>query len=120
MQGERGYTTVTISKQLYRHLQEGAKKENKKVATYAQELMETLIYVEERFRNAIPFLDLISISGDEVIIRDHKKDRIVAVRVKGSDGGKVKFYCEADDNTDYCEHTAFAEAIPQVRKAIRR
>jgi hypothetical protein len=36
------------------------------------------------------------------------------------DGGKVKFYCEMDDNTDYCPHTAFAAALPQVRNAIRR
>ena len=120
MQGERGYTTVTISKQLYRQLQQGAKKENKKVATYAQELMETLIYVEERFRNAIPLLDLISISGDEVIIRDHKKDRIVGVRAKGADGGKVKFYCEVDEDSEYCPHTAFVAALPQVRNAIKR
>jgi hypothetical protein len=25
-----------------------------------------------------------------------------------------------DDNTDYCPHTAFAAALPQVRNAIRR
>ncbi len=25
-----------------------------------------------------------------------------------------------DDDTDYCPHTAFAAALPQVRKAIRR
>jgi hypothetical protein len=117
---EKGYTALTVSKQLYHHLREEARKENKKVATYASELMESMLFVEDKFRNAIPLLDLISISGDELIIRDYKKDKVVVVKAKGSDGGKVKFYCEADDNTDYCEHTAFAVAIPQVRKAIRR
>jgi hypothetical protein len=35
-------------------------------------------------------------------------------------GGQVRFYCEMDDNTDYCPHTAFAAALPQVRNAIKR
>ena len=26
----------------------------------------------------------------------------MGVKAKSSDGGKVKFYCEMDDNTDYC------------------
>ena len=120
MQGERGYTTVTVSKQLYRQLQERAKKENKKVATYASELMETMLYVEEKFLNYVPFLELVSLNSNEVIIRDSKNDRIVGVKAKAADGGKVKFYCEMDDNTDYCPHTAFAAALPQVRNAIRR
>lgn len=120
MQGERGFTTVTISKQLYRQLQDGAKKENKKVATYASELMETMLFVEEKFRNYVPFLELVSLDNDELIVRDHKKDRIVGVKAKGTDGGKVKFYCELDDNAEYCPHTAFAAALPQVRNAIRR
>jgi hypothetical protein len=120
MQGERGYTTVTVSKQLYRQLQERAKKENKKVATYASELMETMLYVEEKFLNYVPFLELVSLNDNEVIIRDSKNDRIVGVKAKAADGGKIKFYCELDDNTDYCPHTAFAAALPQVRNAIRR
>ncbi len=117
---ERGFTTLTVSKQLYRQIQERAKKENKKVASYASELIETMFYVEDRFRNYVPFLELVSLGNNELIIRDHKKDRIVGVRAKGADGGKIKFYCEMDDNTDYCPHTAFAAALPQVRNAIRR
>jgi hypothetical protein len=53
-------------------------------------------------------------------VRDNKIDRIVGVKAKTADGGKIKFYCELDDNTDYCPHTAFAAALPQVRNAIRR
>jgi hypothetical protein len=117
---ERGYTTVTISKQLYHQLQQGAKKENKKVASYASELMETMIFVEEKFRNYVPFLELISLSDNEVVMRDNKMDKIVGVKAKAADNGKVRFYCEADDNADYCPHTSFAAAIPQVRKALKR
>jgi hypothetical protein len=54
-----------------------------------------------------------------VVIRDTKIDRIVGVKAKAADRGKVKFYCELD-STDYCQHTAFAAALPQVRNAIRR
>lgn len=117
---ERRFTTITVSTQLYRQVQQRAKKENKKAATYVSEILETMLYVEDKFSNYVPFLELISLDSNEVVIRDNKKGRIVGVRAKASDGGKVKFYCEMDDNTDYCPHTAFAAALPQVRNAIRR
>ena len=53
------------------------------------------------------------------MVRDIKKDRIVGVKAKSAVGGKVKFYCELDA-TDYCQQTAFAAALPQVRNALRR
>ena len=117
---ERGFTTITVSKQLYQQIEQRAKKESKKTASYASELLESMFYVQDSFRNYVPFLELVSLTNDEVIIRDNKKDRIVGVRARGADGGKVKFYCEFDDDTDYCPHTAFAAALPQVRNAIRR
>jgi hypothetical protein len=52
-------------------------------------------------------------------MRDNKKDRIFGVKAKTSDAGKVRFYCEMDE-TDYCPHTSFAAALPQVRNAVRR
>ena len=45
---------------------------------------------------------------------------VIEAMPRAADGGKAKFYCEMDDNTDYCPHTAFAAALPQVRNAIRR
>jgi hypothetical protein len=117
---ERGFRTITVTEQLYQHVSERAKKENKKTATYASEILETMLYVEDTFRNYVPFLELVSLNDNEVIIRDSKNDRIVGVKAKAADGGKIKFYCELDDNTDYCPHTAFAAALPQVRNAIRR
>jgi len=117
---ERGFKTITVSAQLYQKVQERAKKENKKAASYASEILETMLYVEDKFSNYVPFLELISLEGNEVVIRDSKKDRIVGVKARSSNGGKIKFYCEFDDNTDYCPHTAFAAALPQVRNALRR
>jgi hypothetical protein len=78
-----------------------------------------MLYIEDRFSNYAPFLELISLGQDEVVIRDNKKDRIVGVKAKSTDGGKVRFYCELDAS-DYCPHTAFAAALPQVRNALRR
>jgi hypothetical protein len=76
--------------------------------------------VEDRFSNYAPFLELISLGQNEVVMRDNKKDRVVGVRARSTDGGgEVKFYCELD-STDYCPHTAFAAALPQVRNAIKR
>ena len=117
---ERGFRTITVTEQLYQQVSQRAKKENKKTATCASEILETMLYVEDTFRNYVPFLELVSLNDNEVIIRDSKNDRIVGVKAKAADGGKVKFYCEMDDNTDYCPHTAFAAALPQVRNAIRR
>jgi len=50
--------------------------------------MEMTLYVEEKFRNYVPFLELVSLDNDELIVRDHKKDRIVGVKAKRTDGGK--------------------------------
>ncbi len=116
---ERGFKTITVTTQLYQQVQQRAKKENKKVASYVSEIVEIMLYVEDKFPNYVPFLELISLDSNEVVIRDNKKDRIVGVKARSSDGGKVKFYCEFD-NTDYCPHTAFAAALPQVRNALRR
>ena len=116
----RGFRTITVSNQLYQQVEQKAKKENKPVAKFVSEALEIMLYVEQTFANYVPFLQLVSLQENEVIIRDNKKDRIVGVRARSSDGGKVKFYCEADNNTDYCPHTAFAAALPQVRKALKR
>lgn len=117
---QRGFRTITVTEQLYQQVKQRAKKENKKTATFVSEILEIMLYVEEKFSNYVPFLELISLGDNEVVIRDNKKDRIVGVRAKADDDGKIKFYCEMDDNTDYCPHTAFAAALPQVRNAIRR
>lgn len=55
---------------------------------------------------------------NEVVMRENGKDRVVGVRAKSADSRKVKFYCEVDNNTDYCQHTAFEAALRQVRNAI--
>ncbi|MGP8125134.1 MAG: hypothetical protein ACLQEQ_04595 [Nitrososphaerales archaeon] len=117
---ERGFKTITVTAQLYQRVQQRAKKENRKAASYVSEILETMLYVEDKFLNYVPFLELVSLNSNEVIIRDNKNDRIVGVKAKATDGGKVKFYCEIDGNTDYCPHTAFAAALPQVRHALRR
>ena len=62
---------------------------------------------------------MISLDKKRVVIRDYKKDRIIGVKVKSVDGGKVELDCESDA-TDYCQHTAFTVALPQVRNALMR
>jgi hypothetical protein len=54
-------------------------------------------YVEDKFSIYVPFLELISLDNDEVVIGDSKKDRVVGVKARSSDGGYAKFYCEADN-----------------------
>ncbi|MDG7012459.1 MAG: hypothetical protein JRN17_05155 [Nitrososphaerota archaeon] len=116
---DRRFRTITVSAQLYQQVQEKAKKEKKPLASFVSDILQVMLYIEERFSNYAPFLELISLGEDEVVVRDNKKDRIVGVKAKSADGGKVKFYCELDAS-DYCPHTAFAAALPQVRNASRR
>ncbi|MDV3292657.1 MAG: hypothetical protein LYZ70_00115 [Nitrososphaerales archaeon] len=116
---DRGFRTITVTEAIYDQVKQRAKKEKKSAATYVSEILQVMLYIEDRFSNYAPFLELISLGKDEVVIRDNKKDRIVGVKARAAEGGKVKFYCELD-GTDYCPHTAFAAALPQVRNAIRR
>jgi len=116
---DKGFRSVTVTEQVYGQVKQRAKKEKKSTASFVSEILEIFFYVEDKFSNYAPFLELISLSDNEVVMRDNKKDRVVGVRARSTDGGKVKFYCELD-GTDYCPHTAFAAALPQVRNAIRR
>jgi len=116
---DRGFRTITVTDQIYEKVKQRAKKESKSVATFASQAREIMLFVEEKFSNYVPYLEIVSVDKDEVIIKDNKVDRVVAIKAKSSDNGKVRFYCDLDD-TDYCPHTAFAAALPQVRNAIRR
>lgn len=60
-----------------------------------------------------------ALESDRVIARDNKKDRIADARVRKADGGKLQLYYTLD-STNYCMHTAFAAALPQVINATRR
>ena len=116
---ERGFRTITVSAQLYRQVQDRAKKENKRLASFVSDILVNMLYVDERFANYVPLLELVSLEANEVIIRDNKKDRIVEVRARKANGSKIELHCTLDD-TDYCPHTAFAAALPQVINATRR
>jgi hypothetical protein len=116
---DRGFRTITVTEAIYDQVRQRAKKEKKSAATYVSEILKVMLYIEDRFSNYAPFLELISLGQDEVVVRDNKKDRIVGVKARAADGGKIKFWCELDA-TDYCQHTAFAAALPQVRNALRR
>jgi hypothetical protein len=116
---DRGFRTITVTEEVYEQVKQRAKEEKKSAASFVSEALQIMLYVEERFSSYAPYLQLISLDNDEVIIKDSKKDRIFGVKAKASERGKVRFYCEMDE-TDYCPHTAFAAALPQVRNAVRR
>lgn len=116
---ERRFRTITVSAQLYQHVQERAKKEKKPLAVFVSGILVNMLYVDEKFANYVPLLDLVALETDQVIIRDNKKDKIADVRVRKADGGKLQLYCTLDA-TDYCPHTAFAAALPQVLNAAKR
>lgn len=116
---DRGFKTITVTAQLYEQVKQKAKKEKKSAASYVSEILVNMFYVDERFANYVPMLELVALEANEVIIRDNKKGRIAEVMAKRADDGKLRLYC-ALDSTDYCPHTAFAGALPQVSSAVRR
>jgi predicted DNA-binding protein len=119
---DKGFKTVTVTDELYQKIKQRAKRENKSAATFVSEILEIMLYVEDNFANSnyAPFLELVQLGDNEVILRDNKRDhQIVGVRAKPSDGRKISFYCELDRRDD-CPHAAFAAALPQVRNAVRR
>ena len=116
---ERRFRTITVSAQLYQQVQQKARKEGKPLATFVSDILLNMLYVDEKFANYVPLLELIALQGSEVIIRDVKQDKIADVRAKKSDGGRLQLYCTLD-GTDYCPHTAFAAALPQMISAVRR
>lgn len=115
----KGFRTITVAEAVYDQVKLRAKKEGKSTATYVSEILQATFNVEDVLANHVKVLELISLGKKGVVIRDNKKDRIVGVKAKPADGGKVKLYCELDA-TDYCQHTAFAAALPQVRNALMR
>ena len=108
-----------VGEQIYEQAKQRAKKENKSVATFASQALEIMLFIEEKFSNYVPCLEIISVDNDEVITKDKKVDLVVAIKARSSDDGNVRFYRDIDD-TDNCPHMAFAAALPQLRNAIRR
>ena len=113
-----GFKTITVTDQLYERVKRQAKKRGNSVSGYVSETLQAVFKVEDSFSGCTPLFQLVSVGQTDVVVRDDKKDRIVGVKARAADGGKVRFYCELDA-TDYCQHTAFAAALPQVRNAIR-
>ena len=115
----RGFRTITVAEAIYDQVKLRARKEGKSVTTYVSEILKAMFNVEDVLANHVKLLELVSLNDEVIVIRDNKKERIVGVKARPADRGKVKFYCELD-GTDYCNHTAFAAALPQARNAIRR
>jgi hypothetical protein len=114
-----GFRTITVTDQLYERVKRQAKKNGDNVSGYVSEVLRAVFKVQDSLSGCTPLFRLVSIGQNDVVVRDEKKDMVIGVKVGAADGGKVKLCCELD-GTDYCQHTAFAEALPQVRNAIRR
>ena len=114
-----GFRTITVTDQIYERVKAQAKKKGDSISVYVSEVLRSVFKVEDSLSGCTPRLRLVAVGQTDVVVRDLKKDRVVGVRSKETDGGKVKLYCELD-GTDYCQHTAFVEALPQIRNSIRR
>ena len=116
---ERRFRTITVSAQLYQQVQERAKKEKRPLSGFVSDVLVNFLYVDEKFANYVPFLELVALEAGEIIVRDNKKDRIADVRARKGANGRMELHCTLD-NTAYCAHTASAAALPQVLNVAKR
>ena len=113
-----GIRTITVTDQLTERVKRQRRESGSSVAGYVSGILLASFKVEDRLSGCASPFKLMAMGQNVIVVRDSKKDRVVGVRAKPGNGGKIRFYCELD-GTDYCPHTAFAAALPQLRNAIR-
>ena len=69
---ERGFKTITVSTQLYQQVQREKAGEQERGQLRPRGASDDA-HVEDKFANYVPFLQLISIDNDEVIMRDDRR-----------------------------------------------
>jgi hypothetical protein len=116
----KGWTTLTITTELYNKLKERYKQENKPLIAFtpwvSQYLLEKL-EEDELLRRRAPFLNFIGAYGNEVHIADYFEDKIVTVEFHDQGIGKKIMYCRHCERDD-CLHVGFCFAIKEVNKVL--
>ena len=116
----KGWTTLTISVELYNRLKEKYKEENKPFIAFtpwvSQYLLEKL-EEDELLRRHAPFLSYMGAYGNEVHIADYFENRIVEVEIHDYGIGKKIMYCRYCERDD-CLHVGFCFGIREVNKVL--
>jgi len=116
----KGWTTLTISVDLYNKLKEKYKEENKPFIAFtpwvSQYLLEKL-EEDELLSCYAPGLEFIGTDGDTVFIKDWFIDRVVEVIIRDLGIGKRFLYCRYCERDD-CLHVGFCFAIREVNKML--
>lgn len=108
--------TVSLPIHLFKLIEHRANGENKDTSGYVTDTLLNMLYVDGRFADHTPLLELLGLDPELVSIRDNKQNKVVNVRTKKEEN-EVKLYCELD-KTDYCTHTSFVEAFSGLITAI--
>ena len=109
----KGYQAITISQGIYEKVKLKAQKENKSISSYASEVLACYIEADEKLSRYAPFIEVVGFEGNSVVLRDHKLDSIIDVRLYDK-----KLLCVHDEAED-CMHVSFCHALPQVRRVLR-
>jgi len=109
----KGYQVITVTQELYDRVKVKAQKEKKSISSYAAEVLACYMEADEKLSRYAPFIEVIGFEGNSVILRDHKDDQIIDVRLRDK-----KLHC-VHDEADDCIHVSFCHALPQVRKVVR-
>ena len=110
---DKGFRTITIAEQVYEKVKLKAEQEKKSIASYATQVLASVIEADDRLSRYAPFIEVVGFEGNAAILRDHKVDRIIEVYMH-----KKELMCVYDGSKE-CVHVSFCLALPQVRKVVR-
>ena len=112
----KGHKTITVKESLFKELERVWKEKGQnKYRSFSSWVSELLGYVLERdgiIRLCAPYLQSVGADDNILYIKDHKLKKIAEISIKHSN-----LYCNIC-RSEYCIHTAFSIAIPEVARII--
>lgn len=116
-EGDTGYISVSIRRDLHERINEEATKRKIPVRHYESDLLEMGLGKQEFMERYAPFLKkLPSNPGDthiKIMDDSGKKTEIADVYIEKNERGKKDVYCSHDESFD-CIHVKFALMLPEI------
>ena len=107
---------LTVNAEIYDRIARIYKKEktDKSLTQWVSDILLMALEKDNFLKSYAPFLSKITVSGNSVVIRDEKLQRLVEVIYRDN-----KLWCDVDDE-ECCVHVHFALALPELAElAIR-
>ena len=101
---------ITVTSEVYDRVAKIYRKEksDKSLTRWVSDKLLMVLEKDEFLKGYAPFLSKITVTGNSVIMRDEKLQRLVEVIYRDN-----KFWCDADEK-ECCVHVHFALALPEL------